>query len=232
MSTVLTGAAWGAAGYLVGTLPSTLIVAKARRAEDLIQASRRAAGEADPHILMASRLGVGWTAAAATLDVLKGLLLVLAARGWGDLSPGWLALAGVTVVLGHSFPFYARQMAGRGLAAAAGVFLILLPLEMTVAGLLIVLGGVTRNTGLATTLGMASVPAVAAIQGQPSELVALGVAIFAILVVRRLEGVGAVIRGGVSPVRAVVYRGVFDSSGPPAGHGVWDRPHDGKTPGS
>jgi acyl phosphate:glycerol-3-phosphate acyltransferase len=216
------GLAWGAGGYLAGTLPSTWLVARAKRSSALIAASKRSAGETDAHIMMTVHLGVGWTALAATLDVLKGFMWVLAARHWGRLDDGWLALAGVAVVVGHSFPFYAQQMAGRGLAAAAGIYLALLPWEMVVAGVLIVIGGALRSTSLFTTIGMASVPIVASFTGQPGEFVAMGVAVFAILMIRRLEGVGDVIRSGISPARAVLYRCVFDSSSPP-GLPQWSR---------
>jgi acyl phosphate:glycerol-3-phosphate acyltransferase len=209
------GLAWGAGGYLAGTFPSTWLVARAKRSSALIDASRRSAGETDAHIMMTLHLGVGWTALASTLDVLKGFMWVVAARHWGHLDDGWLALAGVAVVVGHSFPFYAQQMAGRGLAAASGVYLALLPWEMVVAGLLIVIGGALRSTGLFTTVGMALVPIVAALTGQPGEFVAMGAAVFAILMIRRLEGVGSVIRSGINPARAVLYRCVFDSSGAP-----------------
>jgi glycerol-3-phosphate acyltransferase PlsY len=164
---------------------------------------------------MASQLGVGWAAAAATGDVLKGLAFVPAARVWGGLSPAGLALVGVAVVVGHAFPFYAREMAGRGLAAAAGVYLVLLPLEMVGAGVLIVAGAAVRTTSLATTIAMGSVPVVAAIRGQPPSFVAMSAAIFVVLMIRRLEGVGDVVRSGIRPARAVLYRCVFDSSGPP-----------------
>lgn len=214
---------WVAGGYLAGTFPSTLLVARATRAADLVAESRRSSGETDPHILMTRHLGVGWTVVAATLDVVKAFVYVLAARRWGNLDAGWLSLVAVTVILGHAFPFYARQMAGRGLAATAGVYLVLLPLEMVVAGLLIVAGGAARATGAATTLAMALVPAIAGFQGQPGSFVAMGVAVFAILMIRRLEGVGSVVRSGVSRRQAVLYRCVFDSSGPPPGTGVWDR---------
>lgn len=209
------GLAWAAGGYLAGTFPSTWLVARAKRSSALIAASRRSSGETDAHILMTVHLGVGWMALAATVDVLKGFLWVIAARHWGHLDDGWLAVAGMAVVLGHSFPFYAQQMAGRGLAAAAGVYLALLPWEMVLAGLLIVVGGTFRATGLFTTVGMAVVPVAAAITGQPGAFVAMAVAVFAILVIRRLEGVGAVIRSGISPSRAILYRCVFDSSTAP-----------------
>jgi glycerol-3-phosphate acyltransferase PlsY len=206
---------WVLGAYLAGTLPWTLIVAKAKRATVLLSSSGRRAGETDAHILMAQHLGVGWTVVAATLDVLKGFVLVLAGRHWGHLDPSWLALVGVAAVLGHTFPPYAREMAGRGLATSAGIYLVLLPVEMVVAGVTIVAGRVARITGLAATAAMASVPVLAAIQGQPGEFVAMGAAVFAILVIRRLEGVGDVIRSGVRPARAILYRALFDSSGPP-----------------
>jgi acyl phosphate:glycerol-3-phosphate acyltransferase len=226
---MVAGLVWAGGGYLAGTLPSTWLVAKAKRAKDLISASGRSSGETDPHILMARHLGVGWTAVAATLDVLKGFVYVLAARHWGHLDHGWVALAGATVVVGHSFPFYAQQMAGRGVAAAAGVYLALLPWEMVVAGLLIVIGGAIRSTSLFTTVGMASVPAVAALQGQPGQFVAMSAAIFAVLMIRRIEGIGAVIRSGISPSRALLYRCVFDSSSRP-GAAHWWRSGEQDTP--
>jgi acyl phosphate:glycerol-3-phosphate acyltransferase len=207
---------WSAGAYLAGTFPSTYLVARAKHATALLSAAERDSGETDAHILMTRHLGVGWTAVAATLDVLKGLVYVLLARHVGHVPDAWLALVGVLIVVGHTFPFYARQMAGRGLAGAAGVFLVLLPVQMTIAGILIVIGGASHNTSLVSTLGMGSVPVISAIQGQPGAFVAMSAAIFAILMIRRLEGVGDVIRRGISPARAVLYRTVFDSSGPPA----------------
>jgi glycerol-3-phosphate acyltransferase PlsY len=181
---------WVLGAYVAGTLPSTLIVARTKRASALLAATGRRAGETDAHILMAEHLGVGWTVVAATMDVLKGFLMVLAGRHWGPLAAAWLALVGVAAVLGHTFPPYAREM--------------------------IVVGRIAKITGLAATLAMGGVPALAAIQGQPGEFVAMGAAVFAILMIRRLEGVGEVIRSGVGPLKAIMYRCVFDSSGPPA----------------
>jgi glycerol-3-phosphate acyltransferase PlsY len=213
----LARASWVVGGYLVGTLPSTLIVARVRRATFLLASIGRTSGERDAHVVLWRQLGPGWTAAAATFDVVKAFVYLLVADHVAHLPPPWLALVGVATVLGYTFPFYARATAGRGLAASAGVYLVLLPVQMTVAGVLILVGVATRNTSLFSTVGMASVPVVAAIQGQPPEYVALGGAVFALIVLRRLEGVGEVIRRGVSPGRAILYRAVFDSSEPP-GH--------------
>ena len=55
----------------------------------------------------------------------------------------------------------------------------------------------------------------AAPRGQPGPFVALALVLFALILGRRLEGVGAVVRAGVRPAQALWYRVVFDSSGPP-----------------
>lgn len=208
---------WVGAGYLVGTFPSTFLVAKAKGADELLAASSRRAGEADPHILLSKMLGPGWGALAATVDVLKGLLPLLALRFFTNLDTAWLALAGLAVVLGHAFPFYEQRMAGRGLAASSGVLLALLPVEMSIAGLLIVLGALARRTGLASTIGMFLVPVLALLRGRPGELVLMAVGIFVIVMVRRSEGFGDVVQTGVAPSKAILYRCLFDSSGPPGG---------------
>jgi acyl phosphate:glycerol-3-phosphate acyltransferase len=214
---------WLAGAYLAGTLPATLVAARIRGGEGgraLRSEARREAGETDPHVLMTQHLGPAWAVGAMTVDVVKGFLFLLAARGLGDLNPAWLGMCGIAVVLGHAFPFYAARMAGRGMAAASGVYLALLPWQMVVAGLLIVVGILVKNSGLATTIGMASVPVTAAWQGQPDEFVAMAVIIFGLLLVRRLEGVGEVVRSGVPASRAVLYRCLFDASAVPRPHEV------------
>ncbi len=207
------GILWSFGGYVIGTLPFALIVARTKRATSLVAASRRSAGETDPHMLMWKQLGLEWAIVAGTLDVLKGFVYILAARHWGRLDAAWLALTATAVVVGHTFPFYAREMAGRGLAAASGVSLVLLPVPMAIAGVIILIGGATRTTGLSTTIAFASIPIIAAFQDQPRPFVLMAVAILALLMIRRVEGVGAVIRSGVPPAKAIWDRCVFDSSG-------------------
>ena len=211
------GALWVLGAYLAGTLPSTYLVARARHGAAVIAASKRTASESDAHLLITEHLGGGWSALAATLDVGKGLAYSLVAQRFGDVPPLWLALVGVAIVVGHCWPPYARAMAGRGLSAASGVLLALLPIEMVIAGLVIVVGVVFRVTGPASTLALASVPVVAAIRGEPAAYAAMGAAILAVTVLRRLEGVGGVVAEGVPRGRALYYRAVWDLSSPPRG---------------
>jgi glycerol-3-phosphate acyltransferase PlsY len=206
---------WVAGGYVAGTLPSTYLIARAKRATPLIAAAHRNASEGDAHVLMTKHLGGGWSALAAALDVAKGFVYPLAARRFGQLPPEWLALVGVAIVVGHGWPPYIRALAGRGLSAASGVLLVLLPLQMVVTGLVILVGIALHYTGPASTLGFGSAAPVAAIQGQPSAYVAMAGAIVAVIMLRRLEGVSSVIRRGGPWYSAVYYRAVWDVDGPP-----------------
>jgi len=205
--------AWAVGAYLAGTFPSAYLVVRANHAQAVLESSNRRSGEGDAHFLIKAHLGGGWGALAAILDVAKGLVYALAAEHIGALPESWLSPVGVLLVVGHSFPFYARAMGGRGLSAAAGVFLALLPVAMVVAGVVIVLGYVLRTTGPASTLGFALAPVVAWVTGQPGPRVAMAAAVFGVILLRRAEGIQLAAARGGWPT-ALVRRLVFDTDQP------------------
>jgi glycerol-3-phosphate acyltransferase PlsY len=200
---------WVVGAYLAGTFPSSYLVIRLAGDASILREANRHDSLKDAHVLIKEHLGGKWGAVAATMDVVKGFAYVLVARHVGHLPNAWLATCGVLVVVGHTFPFYARALAGRGLAGAAGVTLALLPVGMAVAGVLIVLGYIVHLTGPASTVGFAAVPLVSWIRGQPPALVAMAGGILGVILVRRLEGVseGAARCGWP---RTLLYRLVWD----------------------
>jgi acyl-phosphate glycerol 3-phosphate acyltransferase len=77
-------------------------------------------------------LGRNWGVVVFLLDFAKGALPVLAAS-WVSQPEGWPArllpvLAGVAAFLGHLFPIYLHFRGGKGVATAAGVVAVLVPL--------------------------------------------------------------------------------------------------------
>ena len=64
---VWTHVAWAAGGYAAGTFPSTLIVAKAKRATGILASAERDSGESDPHKAAASLVSRGVKLACITL---------------------------------------------------------------------------------------------------------------------------------------------------------------------
>lgn len=203
------GVGWVVFAYLVGTIPSTMLVARIRGAAEVIRLASRTRSELDAHILLTRHAGPAWSGLAATADVLKAFFVALATRLMG-VDPGWEALVGVALVLGYCWPLYAWRFAGRGLAVAAGVYLALLPLPTLVFGLL-VLGGVALGaTGVWSTIALASVPITAAILGAPGPLVAMSLVILVLILLRRLEGLWVATSEGVPLGRAAWRRAVLD----------------------
>jgi glycerol-3-phosphate acyltransferase PlsY len=206
-------AAWVVGAYLVGTLPFAYVVARGGGHAEALASARGDSSAGDAHVVLDREMGRAAAVLAAVLDVLKGFLYALAARLAGDLPASWLAGVGVALVAGHCFPFYLRRLAGRGLSCASGVMLALVPLAMVVAGAVIVVGYVMGSTGVASTIGLAAAPAVAALLGQRVPIVAMTAGIFALVLLRRLAGASAPARD-MGWRRAILGRAVFDEDRP------------------
>jgi glycerol-3-phosphate acyltransferase PlsY len=106
--------------YLLGSIPTGLIVARALQGPDPRGLGSGNLGTANLYRLLGAKAG------ALTLlgDVAKGALPVAAARYW--LPPGpWqesaVAVVGAAAVLGHVFPLYLRFKGGKGVATTFGV---------------------------------------------------------------------------------------------------------------
>lgn len=117
-----------AIAYLVGSIPFGLIVGKLKGIDP------RTAGSGNIGATNLGRLlGGKYFALVFTLDLLKGLLPMLAAaillRGLPTHQKPyllWMAV-GMAAVLGHLFPIYLKFKGGKGVATSAGVVLGLWP---------------------------------------------------------------------------------------------------------
>ncbi len=206
------GALWVVGGYLVGSIPAAYLVARATGARAVVELASADSSVADAHLLLAEHAGPAATAVAIGGDVAKAVVVAAAARRAG-LTTGWRAATGVAVVAGHAFPPFARPFAGRGLAAAAGVTLVNLPLEMVVAGSVLLAGKALGHTGAGSTAGFTAVPVVAAATGRPRGMVAMGAGVLGVILARRLVGVGPVARED-GWIRSLARRLVFDADRP------------------
>lgn len=104
-----------AGGYVVGSLPVGLWLAKAIGNIDVRE--HGSGGTGTTNVLRT----VGPAAAGTVfiLDVAKGSVAVGMARRLGT-DPGTQAAAGVAAVIGHSWPLFARFRGGKGVATAFG----------------------------------------------------------------------------------------------------------------
>ncbi len=121
--------------YLLGSIPTGLLVARALGGPDPRRRGSGNLGAANLYRLLGRQAG-GLTLLG---DVLKGALPTVLARLWlappGPWQEAAVAAVGAAAVLGHVFPLYLGFQGGKGVATSFGVVTALCPW----AGLLLVL---------------------------------------------------------------------------------------------
>jgi acyl phosphate:glycerol-3-phosphate acyltransferase len=160
--------------YLIGSLPTAIIVSRAVAGVDI-----REIGDGNMGARNVTRtLGWGPGIFVAVVDFGKGGLSVLLARQVG-CSLNWQIAAGVSAVLGHDFPIYARFRGGQGMASILGTLVVFMPIQ-TFFGL--ILFGVAyrlwRSFDLGAALGLGLLAAFAWYTRQPTILIVYTVSLF------------------------------------------------------
>lgn len=123
----------GAASWLIGSIPFSLLIARFGGGIDLRQHGSGNVGATN----VARTMGARWGALALLLDAAKGAAPVLLLP-WllspPDVSPEHQrVLCGICAVLGHMFPPWLGFRGGKGVATALGVVAVLAPLAMGIA---------------------------------------------------------------------------------------------------
>lgn len=160
------------AGYLCGCIPTGVLVGRYAGVDV------RAAGSGNVGATNVARTA-GRAAGIITLvvDVAKGALPVSIARGLGE-PPVTVALVGLAAVAGHLFPIFSRFRGGKGVATAAGVFLVLTPLALAVSFAAFALTiGAARIVSLASLVAVGILPVATALIGYPTSVLAVAVVI-------------------------------------------------------
>ena len=122
-SELLLAAALFAGAYLIGSVPFSYLVARARGV-DLRQVGSGNIGGAN----VWRACGFGPFVVAAALDILKGYLPTLLGMRLFPGSPTVVVLVGLGAILGHTFPIYLRFKGGKAVATSSGVLLAIAPL--------------------------------------------------------------------------------------------------------
>jgi acyl phosphate:glycerol-3-phosphate acyltransferase len=169
MNPVLAAALGALTGYLLGGIPTGLIVGRLAGVGDI-----REFGSGKTGFTNALRtLGRKWAASVVVGDVLKGVAAVLIGRFvLGDA--GAAALAGSFAVIGHVFPVFAGFRGGRGVSTAFGAFLAVSPLValgVFAAGLAVL--AIWRYASLMSVVGVfagAVVIGIMTLAGWPASL--------------------------------------------------------------
>ena len=176
--------------YLLGSIPTGLLVARTRGVDLLAQGS----GKTGATNTM-NAVGIGAAAVVFAVDLVKGALAALSAyipRWEQDL---WLAAAiacaGAAAILGHNYSILVRLVSGRwgggrGIVPALGAMLILHPL-VVLAAIVFGLLGILRTRlmvigAVAGTIGAVAVAVILVAVNELSAVALPAVIVWAVLV--------------------------------------------------
>jgi glycerol-3-phosphate acyltransferase PlsY len=111
------------AAYLLGSIPFGLLLGKLFGAADVRKEGSGNIGATNVARVAGPLAGI----LTLLLDAAKGALAVLVAARLSDQSSTWMMIAGLCALIGHCFPIWLGFRGGKGVATAAGVFLVLCP---------------------------------------------------------------------------------------------------------
>lgn len=169
-------------GYLAGSVPFAFLLAW-RRGVDL---RRRGSGNVGAaNVLRTS--GVPNAVVAMCLDAAKGALVVLVAQRLSGGSAVPVA-GGLAAVIGHIYPVWIGFRGGKGVATAAGVFVVIAPIAVAIAGAVFALvTWATRHISVGS-MAAAVTLAVSAAVAEGSGAAAIGAAVAAVIILHRHRG--------------------------------------------
>src|SRR5271155_478194 len=111
------------AAYLLGSIPVGLLVGKLFASADVRKSGSGNIGATNVARVAGPFAGV----LTLLLDAAKGAFAVLLAARLTNDSALWMMIAGLCALVGHCFPIWLGFHGGKGVATAAGVFLVLCP---------------------------------------------------------------------------------------------------------
>lgn len=153
--------------YLVGSIPTSLIVSKALRGIDIRNYGSGNAGGTNVMRVL------GWKEGLFVIlfDALKGVIaVVLITRLFYDTIPFEnitpfddftlvQIIAGIAAVIGHIWTVFAGFKGGKGIATALGMLLMIVTVDMLIAiGVFVLVVTVSRYVSLGSLLGAVAVP--------------------------------------------------------------------------
>ena len=173
------------AAYLLGSIPTGLVLARFFGGVDI-----RTAGSGNIGATNVSRT-LGWKLGVLTLvgDCLKGLIPVLVAQRFG-MTEGWLALTGFAAFAGHVYTVFLHFKGGKGVATALGVFLGLSPWAVVAAlAIFVLILWKWRYVSLASITAASAMPLLVAFLDGRGLIFLMTIAIATLVVWRHRENI-------------------------------------------
>ncbi len=179
------------AGYMIGSVPFSFIVARRFGVKDV-----RAVGSGNVGATNVMRSAGRFPGALALiLDASKGALAVVIARRLGA-ADGGVCIAGLCAVIGHLFPVWLGFRGGKGVATGAGLFIPLAPgaLGAGVVAFVITLAA-SRLVSLASIAACVALPSAVLLSSAAPAVKTTAVIAGAIVIAKHHANIARLARG-------------------------------------
>lgn len=153
--------------YLIGSIPTSIIVSKAVKGIDIREHGSGNAGGTNVMRVLGWKYGIF----VILLDALKGVLavVIVARLHYGTMPFQNLTpfddftlvqiIAGISAVIGHIWTVFAGFRGGKGIATALGMLIMIVTIDMLIAmGVFILTVAISRYVSLGSIIGAAAVP--------------------------------------------------------------------------
>ncbi len=142
----------GLIGYLIGAIPSGMIVARVYRNVDLTAHGSGRTGATN----VLRTLGPGAAAIVLVSDFMKGVIPVLIAAYVSNGQPWAELVAAIAAVVGHTYSPFIGFKGGRGVITGFGATVVAAPVLMLIAAVIgVSLVALTRYVSLGSVVGAA-----------------------------------------------------------------------------
>lgn len=180
------------ASYLLGAVPTGLILARVFSYTDIRRAGSGNIGATNVTRLLGKKLG----ALTFLGDGLKGFMPVFIGAQIFTTSHVPVCLFGLAAFLGHLFPLYLRFKGGKGVATAFGVFLYLSPVVILIEFLLFAgIVAVWRFVSLASLIVTAAMPVLLALFSFPFSVIILSIIMGLLIFIKHKPNIQRLVEG-------------------------------------
>lgn len=198
--------------YLLGSIPSAYLAARWSKGVDV-----RKYGSGNVGAANVRKLTSRWTFLSVIIfDIVKGMPLVVVAWSIELGIPQQVAI-GILGIIGHNWPVFLRFSGGRGMLTTLGVAFIFpvlngwVPWEAAIAMTIIAIGAfIVHNVPMAMVIGIAPAALISWLDGKPQAMTWGFLAIFLIMVIRRLTAPKTPLAASVPTGELLVNRLLFD----------------------
>lgn len=183
------------AGYLLGSIPFGLLLARASGLGDIRKIGSGSIGATN--VLRTGRKGLA--AATLLLDALKGTAAVLI--GAEVAGPMGLLCGGLSAVLGHLFPVWLGFKGGKGVATGLGVLVAASPLTAAIcAAIWLAMAFITRISSVSSLTATLAAPLVLWLLGGNTVVIVLAMIVAALLWAKHHQNIARLLAGTEPPI--------------------------------